>query len=41
MKNKKMKQQIFDYIDALAFGDEKLKEEAHDFLYDFVKNLNI
>ena len=36
-----MKKQIFDYLDALAFGDEVTKEEAYDFLYQFVKNLNI
>lgn len=36
-----MKTQIFDYIDALAFGDEVTKEKAYDYLYQFVKNLDI
>ena len=31
--------QILDYVDALAFGDEQIKEEAHDFLYEFIKGL--
>ena len=37
----KMKTQVLEYIDALAFGDEEVKEEAHDFLYSFVKTLEI
>ncbi len=36
-----MKTQVLDNIDALAFGDEATKEKAYDFLYAFVKNLNI
>ena len=36
-----MKTQVLEYIDALAFGDEELKEEAHDYLYAFVNNLEI
>jgi len=36
-----MKTQVLDNIDALAFGDEATKEVAYDYLYQFVKNLNI
>lgn len=36
-----MKTQVLDNIEALAFGDEAAKEKAYDFLYQFVKNLNI
>lgn len=37
----KMKTQVLEYIDALAFGDEEVKEQAHDFLYEFVHDLEI
>jgi hypothetical protein len=36
-----MKTQVLEYIDALAFGDESTKEEAHDYLYQFIHSLNI
>jgi|ETNvirnome_6_100_1030635.scaffolds.fasta_scaffold339285_2 hypothetical protein len=36
-----MKTQVLEYIDALAFGDEEVKEQAHDFLYEFVHDLEI
>ena len=36
-----MKIEVYDNIDALAFGDAATKEKAYNFLYDFVKNLNI
>ena len=36
-----MKTQVLEYIDALAFGDEAVKEEAHDYLYAFVNNLDM
>jgi hypothetical protein len=36
-----MKTQVLEYIDALAFGNEEVKEQAHDFLYEFVNDLEI
>ena len=37
----KIKIQVLEYIDALAFGNEEVKEEAHDYLYAFVNDLEI
>tara|TARA_R100000353_G_C6508104_1_gene195906 strand:- start:904 stop:1023 length:120 start_codon:yes stop_codon:yes gene_type:complete len=36
-----MKVELLDMLDQLAFGPEHIKEEAHDFLYDFIVKLDI
>ena len=32
---------LLESLDAVAFGDEDQKEKAYDFLYNFLKYLNI
>jgi hypothetical protein len=36
-----MKVELLDMLDQLAFGPEYAKEEAHNFLYDFLIKLDI
>ena len=35
-----MKVKLLEMLDQLAFGPEYAKEEAHNYLYDFIVKLN-
>jgi hypothetical protein len=36
-----MKVELLDMLDQLAFGPEPLREQAHNFLYNFLIKLDI